>query len=102
MNKIDPSHVPCELKVVIPLVEKWGVPEEGQALELAERASDEELREFLTVFDSLDIRVLNTWLGVPNIQIVTAEQAAFMFFILAASVVEQEIARRSRYRQDTD
>ena len=101
MNKIDPSRVPNALRIAIPWVEKWGMPEEGQTLELAEQASDADLQEFLTVFDSLDIQVLNTWLEIPDIQIVTEEQSAFMFFVLAASAVEQEIARRNPNREDT-
>jgi hypothetical protein len=95
MYKIDPAKVPPELRVAIPLAEKWGrTPEEGQKIELAKQASDEELQEFLTVFDGPSIQVLNAWLDVPDIHDIPDEQAAFMLFALTVSIVEQELERR--------
>lgn len=94
MFKIDPSKVPPELRKAIPLAEKWGVPEEAERITLAEQASDEELHEFLRVFDDLDPEVLNAWLDVPDIHDIPDEQATFMLFALSVSIVEQEIERR--------
>jgi len=99
MVRLSLSKVPIELRVAAPLVEKWGIPDEAERFALVKGASDEELDEFIAVYNSLDESILNKWLEQPNPGVsYSDEQVAFLYFTLTLNIVEFEInTRRKKY-----
>ena len=62
----DPTRVPDFLLPLLPLAERWGIPDDGLRGELVRAASADELAELAGCFDDVPAQELEGWLTGPE------------------------------------
>ncbi|MFC7242097.1 hypothetical protein ACFQO7_06340 [Catellatospora aurea] len=93
--KADPTRVPENVRHLIPLVERWSVPEDGERSDLMEAATDAQLRELTdAVTESID--ELDDWLcgdeaASPD---PSDEYIAFSCLSMAACLADVRLRKR--------
>jgi hypothetical protein len=82
--KIDKDKVPEKLHHLIPLVQKWGIGDDGYRDEALTNANITELIELTTSISDEDANNLNEWLIDPNeMKLCTQEYLMYSAFFLA-------------------
>lgn len=86
MNK---DLIPDDLHHLIPLVEKWGIEDDGYRDEIIYNSSKEELHQLVNSFTDKDADNLNSWLTDPAlVSSPTSEYLKFSAFFLAYEYAE--------------
>jgi|GEM_PF-3274059 len=82
--KIDKNNVPEKLHHLIPLVQKWGIGDDGYRDEAVANANATELMELVSSISDEDAKKLNEWLSDPyEIKICTQEYLMYSTFFMA-------------------
>ncbi|GAA1408193.1 hypothetical protein ACFQZ4_07855 [Catellatospora coxensis] len=93
--RVDPTRVPENVRHLIPLVEKWSVPEDGERSELLKRASDVQLRELADAVTA-SIDELEDWLCGDEVSSPepSDEYVAFSCLSMAACLADVLLSKR--------
>lgn len=86
---LDPNQVPQELHILLPLVEKFAVSDDGARLDLLENATEEEKKQLASILNEYE-DALDDWLGGPEAEgpEFSAEYIAFTQLRMAADEFE--------------
>lgn len=92
---MDKKQIPAELHHLIPLVEKWGIEDDGFRDNQIYNASKNELRELVESFGSKDADNLNRWLvDREEIKKCTPEYLKYSAFFMAYEYAEALLESR--------
>ncbi|MEU8004309.1 hypothetical protein AB0B66_24405 [Catellatospora sp. NPDC049111] len=95
--KFDPMRVPENVRHLVPLAERWSVPEDGERADLLKAGSDAQLRELVdavtTSVDDLDRWLCGDEALSPE---PSDEYVAFSCLSMAADLADVLLAKRSR------
>ena len=81
---MDKKLIPVSLHYLIPLVEKWGICDDGERDHLIYSSSTEQLLELVQNFSEEDANILNEWLIDENqIKMCTFEYVKYSAFFEA-------------------
>ncbi len=88
---INPQNVPEGFRSLIPLVEKWGISDDGYLDEAIEQATLEELRELVAAISQFNVEGFDHWLGNPSPDNYTKEWVAFVALINAYDLAKMRL-----------
>jgi hypothetical protein len=80
LNRIRPSRVPPDLRVLIPLAEKWGIGDDGSRGYFVRRATSAEKRQLRRALARYGRRI-NEWLDAQLPRRATAETGCFLYLM---------------------
>jgi hypothetical protein len=95
--RLDAGRVPLHLRHLLPLVEKWGIGDDGLRNERIERADPAEKRELHDAFYG-PYEQITEWLASFGKEALPAEAAAFMYAQLALDEMGYYILEEKQQR----
>jgi len=94
MNK---ELIPQKLHHLIPLVEKWGIDDDGYRDQMIYNSTIEDLENLVESFTDQDADILNIWLNNPQlINSPTVEYIKFSAFFMAYEYAESLLKNRKQ------